>query len=157
MATRPRSTTRSRSRSPKPSDALLGDRPVPVQNPLPKAQLAAVYTIKLVVPIAAMQIAPYMNQMIEDLHLSGAKGTGYYSGLVGTAAAVTQLLSVYPWARLSGKIILQMSVRSGCLSAHRQDWSRPCCGSGNARASAFNNTLWPFTILHGHSHFSCIQ
>lgn len=74
----------------------------PPQNPLPKAQLAAVYTIKLLLPVAIFQIYPYMNQMIEDLHLSSARSTGYYSGLVGTAFTLAQLLSVYPWARLSG-------------------------------------------------------
>lgn len=74
----------------------------PVQNPLPKAQLAAVYTIKLLVPLVSLQILPYVNQMIEDLHLSGARSTGYYSGLVSTAFTLAQLLSVYPWARLSG-------------------------------------------------------
>lgn len=74
----------------------------PAQNPLPKAQLAAVYTIKLIVPLVSLQILPYVNQMIEDLHLSGARSTGYYSGLVGSAFTLAQLLSVYPWARLSG-------------------------------------------------------
>ena len=84
-----------------PVSPLLG-KLRPPQNPLPKAQLAAVCTIKLLVPLVSLQILPYVNQMIEDLHLSGARSTGYYSGLVGSAFALAQLLSVYPWARLSG-------------------------------------------------------
>ena len=84
-----------------PVAPLLGtSRPAP--NPLPKAQLAGVYTIKLLVPLVSTQILPYVNQMIEDLHLSGARSTGYYSGLVSSAFTLAQLLSVYPWARLSG-------------------------------------------------------
>lgn len=84
-----------------PVAPLLGaSRPPP--NPLPKAQLVVVYTIKLIIPLASGQILPYVNQMIEDLHLSGTRSTGYYSGLVGSAFTLAQLLSVYPWARLSG-------------------------------------------------------
>lgn len=81
---------------------LLGMSGRAAANPLPKGQLAAVYTIKLFIPVASLQMLPYVNQMIEDLHLSGARSTGYYSGLVGSAFALAQLLSVYPWARLSG-------------------------------------------------------
>lgn len=89
---------------PTPSDALLGQNSAArvTPNPLPKAQLAAVYAIKLVVPIAIQQVTPYVNQMIGDLHLSDAKSTGYYSGLVGGALTLAQLLSVYPWSLLSG-------------------------------------------------------
>jgi hypothetical protein len=71
-------------------------------TPLPKAQLAAVYAIKLIVPVVSFQHLPYINKWIEDLHLSGNKSTGYYSGLLGTAFTLAQFLSVYPWARLSG-------------------------------------------------------
>ena len=88
------------------SDTLTVTPPLGIssvaQNPLPKAQLAAVFTIKLLIPVVSFQIYPYVNQMIEDLHLSSARSTGYYSGLVGSAFTLAQLLSVYPWARLSG-------------------------------------------------------
>lgn len=66
-----------------PIAPLLG-QPRPTQNPLPKAQLAVVYTIKLLVPLVSLQILPYLNQMIEESHLSSARTTGYYSGLVGS-------------------------------------------------------------------------
>ncbi len=54
---------------------------------LPKLQLAAVYTIKLLVPVASTQVMPYFNLMIQELlersgieH--GNENVGYYSGLV---------------------------------------------------------------------------
>lgn len=81
-----------------PSGSLLGT----ARTPLPKAQLAAVYAIKLTIPIASQQLKPYINQMIEDLHLSGARTTGYYSGVVGSLTDFAHLLSVYPFSRTSG-------------------------------------------------------
>jgi MFS family permease len=78
----------------------------PGPTPLPTVQLAAVYAIKLIIPIASFQHLPYINQWIDDLHLSGQRSTGYYSGLLDSAFTLAQLLSVYPWARLSGPSFL---------------------------------------------------
>lgn len=67
---------------------LLPTRPAPVRtNPLPKLQLAAIYSVKLLVPIASTQIMPYVNLMIQELLEnsgieSGKERVGYYSGLV---------------------------------------------------------------------------
>lgn len=66
---------------------LLGQPPRAKQTPLPKLQLAAIYAIKLLVPIAGTQILPYLNLMIQELlEKSGTESNkdrvGYYSGLV---------------------------------------------------------------------------
>ncbi|KAJ3487521.1 hypothetical protein NLI96_g3470 [Meripilus lineatus] len=78
---------------------LLGQPPRAKQTPLPKLQLAAIYAIKLLVPIAGTQILPYLNLMIQELlEKSGTESNkdrvGYYSGLVSTATHVSQLLPV---------------------------------------------------------------
>ena len=51
-------------------------------NPLPKLQLALVYFIKLIIPIAATQNLPYINVLVADLAKAAGAKTGYYSGLV---------------------------------------------------------------------------
>lgn len=54
----------------------------PQPNPLPKLQLAIVFFIKLVIPIAGTQTLPYINVFIADLAKASGAQTGYYSGLV---------------------------------------------------------------------------
>lgn len=51
-------------------------------NPLPKLQLAVVYFIKLMIPVAATQNLPYINVFVADLAKAAGAKTGYYSGLV---------------------------------------------------------------------------
>ncbi|KAF9805229.1 hypothetical protein IEO21_09135 [Rhodonia placenta] len=75
----------------------------PRPNPLPKVQLAVVYAIKLVVPIASTQAMPYMNVLVSELAASSGAETGYYSGLVGSASSTAHLLTIYMWGRLSDK------------------------------------------------------
>ncbi|OBZ70714.1 hypothetical protein A0H81_09127 [Grifola frondosa] len=53
----------------------------PRPNPLPKAQLAVIYAIKLTIPIALTQALPYINVLVEELAASEGAETGYYSGL----------------------------------------------------------------------------
>lgn len=68
------------------SEPLLSQehrRHVPPQpNPLPKLQLAVVFFIKLVIPIAGTQTLPYINVLVADLAKASGAQTGYYSGLV---------------------------------------------------------------------------
>ena len=68
------------------SDPLLPPehhhRHPPRPNPLPKLQLAVVYFIKLIIPIAATQNLPYINVFVADLAKAAGAKTGYYSGLV---------------------------------------------------------------------------
>ncbi|KAI0811272.1 MFS general substrate transporter [Irpex lacteus] len=74
-------------------------------TPLPKAQLATLCAVRLVDPIMFTQIFPYVNEMMDHLHLTEDRSkTGLYSGLVESSFAVAQLLSIYQWARLSDKI-----------------------------------------------------
>ena len=52
-------------------------------TPLPKAQLATLCAVRLVDPIMFTQIFPYVNEMMDHLHLTDDRSkTGLYSGLV---------------------------------------------------------------------------
>ena len=52
-------------------------------TPLPKAQLATLCAVRLVDPIAFTQIFPYVNEMMDHLHLTeDPSKIGFYSGLV---------------------------------------------------------------------------
>ena len=60
-------------------------------TPLPKAQLATIYAIKLTLPIALTQVLPYFNVLIEKLAVSRGADTGYYSGLAVSGLLVLHL------------------------------------------------------------------
>lgn len=51
-------------------------------TPLPKAQLGALFAVRLVDPIAYQQIFPYINQLLADLRIAEPERVGLYSGLV---------------------------------------------------------------------------
>lgn len=52
-------------------------------TPIPKAQLATLCIVRLVDPIMFTQIFPYVNEMMDHLHLTeDPSKTGLYSGLV---------------------------------------------------------------------------
>lgn len=52
-------------------------------TPLPKAQLATLCAVRLVDPIVFTQIFPYVNEMMDHLHLTDDRSKiGFYSGLV---------------------------------------------------------------------------
>ena len=74
-----------------------------VVNPLPRAQLALIYGIKLVVPISGTQSMPYINKMVASMNIPGDRSVGYYSGLLVTAHTVGQCLTIFLWGRLSGE------------------------------------------------------
>ncbi|KAI6043087.1 major facilitator superfamily domain-containing protein [Pisolithus marmoratus] len=74
-------------------------------TPLPVGQLAALCTVRLVDPIAFTQLFPYVNDFMSDLHLTDDPSRiGFYSGMVESTFAVSQLCSIYLWAKLSDKI-----------------------------------------------------
>ncbi|KAG9035199.1 hypothetical protein FRB95_011933 [Tulasnella sp. JGI-2019a] len=53
------------------------------RTPLPKKQLAIVCLARLAEPIAYTQIFPYINQLVEELHVTdNPANIGFYSGLV---------------------------------------------------------------------------
>ncbi|CCL99154.1 uncharacterized protein FIBRA_01169 [Fibroporia radiculosa] len=82
----------------------IDDRPQRV-TPLPKAQLATLCAIRLIDPIAFTQIFPYVNEMMDRLHLTNdSSKIGFYSGLVESSFAVSQLFFIYHWARVSDAI-----------------------------------------------------
>lgn len=55
----------------------------PKSTPLPKGQLAALCTVRIVEPIAFTQLFPYVNEFMNDLHLTDDPSKiGFYSGLV---------------------------------------------------------------------------
>ncbi|KAI0785874.1 major facilitator superfamily domain-containing protein [Abortiporus biennis] len=103
----------SSSVQPTENDPLLSPndsksrKPTHNANPLPKRQLLAIYTIKLLVPIAGTQSLPYINLMLQQILENsgiGKEKVGYYSGLTSSISHIAQLLSIYPWGRLSDKI-----------------------------------------------------
>lgn len=55
----------------------------PTPTPIPKGQLAALCTVRIVEPIAFTQLFPYVNEFMSDLHLTDDPSrVGFYSGLV---------------------------------------------------------------------------
>lgn len=55
----------------------------PAPTPIPKGQLAALCTVRIVEPIAFTQLFPYVNEFMIDLHLTDDPSrVGFYSGLV---------------------------------------------------------------------------
>ncbi|KAG8910687.1 hypothetical protein FRC00_007721, partial [Tulasnella sp. 408] len=80
---------------------LLPKKPV---TPLPKFQLAVVLFARLAEPIAYTQIFPYINAMVEELHIAPPKQVGFYSGLIDSLFALTQLCTIMHWGSLSDRI-----------------------------------------------------
>ncbi|KZT28496.1 MFS general substrate transporter [Neolentinus lepideus HHB14362 ss-1] len=69
-------------------------------KPLKKSQLATLCAIRLVDPISFTQIFPYINEMLQTMHITDDPSTiGFYSGLVESVFAIAQLVSIYQWAR----------------------------------------------------------
>ncbi|KAG2360854.1 major facilitator superfamily domain-containing protein [Suillus spraguei] len=86
--------------NPHTAEAQIAEKPK--STPLPKGQLAALCIVRLVEPIAFTQIFPYVNEFMSDLHLTDDPSKiGFYSGLVESVFAISQLCSIYQWAKLS--------------------------------------------------------
>ncbi|KAG1736727.1 major facilitator superfamily domain-containing protein [Suillus lakei] len=82
------------------AEAQIAEKPKP--TPLPKGQLAALCVVRLVEPIAFTQLFPYVNEFMSDLHLTDDPSKiGFYSGLVESLFAISQLCSIYQWAKIS--------------------------------------------------------
>ncbi|KAG9225985.1 hypothetical protein CCMSSC00406_0009082 [Pleurotus cornucopiae] len=74
-------------------------------TPLPVKQLSVLCMLRVLDPLAFSQIFPYINNFMEDLHLTDDPSQiGFYSGLVESAFALAQLLAIYPWAWISDVI-----------------------------------------------------
>lgn len=73
-------------------------------TPLPMAQLASLCVVRMVDPISFTQIFPYVNEMMDYLHVTDDPSKiGFYSGLVESSFAISQFLSIYGWAKFSDK------------------------------------------------------
>ncbi|KAG2752160.1 MFS general substrate transporter [Suillus brevipes Sb2] len=84
-------------------EARIAEKPKP--TPVPKGQLAALCVVRLVEPIAFTQLFPYVNEFMSDLHLTDDPSKiGFYSGLVESVFAISQLCSIYKWAKISDVI-----------------------------------------------------
>ncbi|KIK53757.1 hypothetical protein GYMLUDRAFT_207175 [Collybiopsis luxurians FD-317 M1] len=87
----PRSGRRSRSGSPE-------------ATPLPRSQLITLCLVRIVVPIAFSQIFPYINEYVAYLNVTeDSSQIGFFSGLVESIFAISQLVFIYHWARLSDR------------------------------------------------------
>ncbi|KAI6118744.1 major facilitator superfamily domain-containing protein [Pisolithus croceorrhizus] len=88
----------------------------PPPTPLPAGQLAALCTVRLVDPIVFTQLFPYVNDFINDLHLTDDPSRiGFYSGLVESSFAISQLCSIYLWAKLSDVVGRKPVILTGTL------------------------------------------
>ncbi|KAG8895641.1 hypothetical protein FRC01_012271, partial [Tulasnella sp. 417] len=75
------------------------------RTPLPVSQLAVLCMVRLADPIAFTQIFPYVNAMVEELHVADNPAeVGFYSGLVDSLFAIAQLFTIFYWGRLSDRI-----------------------------------------------------
>ncbi|EIW85420.1 MFS general substrate transporter [Coniophora puteana RWD-64-598 SS2] len=74
----------------------------PRVTPIPVGQLLALCIVRLADPIVFTQLFPYVNEFMSDLHVTDDPSRiGFYSGLVESAFAISQLCSIYQWARIS--------------------------------------------------------
>ncbi|KIO26752.1 hypothetical protein M407DRAFT_234198 [Tulasnella calospora MUT 4182] len=76
----------------------------PQVTPLPRAQLAIILFLRVVEPIAYTQLFPYINAMVEELGIAEPKHVGFYSGMIDSLFALTQLCTVVHWGGLSDRI-----------------------------------------------------
>ncbi|TFK42727.1 major facilitator superfamily domain-containing protein [Crucibulum laeve] len=73
-----------------------------VKYPFSAVQLGLLCYLRMLDPMNFSQIFPYINQFIRDLHITeDPSQIPFYSGLVESAFAVSQLLAIYPWGLLS--------------------------------------------------------
>ncbi|KDR81469.1 hypothetical protein GALMADRAFT_221332 [Galerina marginata CBS 339.88] len=87
------------------TQAVLGTVRLPSKStPLPKGQLAILCLLRTLDPMSFTQIFPYINEFMGDLGVTkDPSRIGFYSGLVESAFAFSQLLLVYPWGYFSDR------------------------------------------------------
>ena len=70
-----------------PHGGRCGRWPVSDLTPVPVGALVTLCVVRLVDPIVFTQIFPYVNEMMEGLHLTDDRSKiGFYSGLVVSAS-----------------------------------------------------------------------
>ncbi|KAE9406760.1 MFS general substrate transporter [Gymnopus androsaceus JB14] len=89
-----------------------------VITPLPKAQLAVLCLVRMGDPIAFTQVFPYIPEFTYAC-LGGSRAdpsqVAYFSGLVESIFAISQLLCIIYWARLSDKFGRRPVIMTGTL------------------------------------------
>ncbi|THH06753.1 hypothetical protein EW145_g3866 [Phellinidium pouzarii] len=78
-------------------------RPSKSPTPLPKTQLVVLCLVRLADPVAFTQLFPYVNDMMARFNVAEPEKTGFYSGLVESIFAFSQLLTIYQWASISDR------------------------------------------------------
>ncbi|CAA7267909.1 unnamed protein product [Cyclocybe aegerita] len=74
------------------------------ETPLPKVQLGILCLLRILDPMCFTQIFPYINELVSDLHVAkDPSQIGFYSGLVESSFALSQLITIYPWGYLSDR------------------------------------------------------
>ena len=64
-------------------EAQKAEKSKPTPAAVPKLQLTALCSFRLVDPVAFSQIFPYINEFMDDLHVTDdPSNIGFYSGLV---------------------------------------------------------------------------
>ncbi|KAJ7456874.1 major facilitator superfamily domain-containing protein [Mycena latifolia] len=85
-------------------------------TPLPKAQLAALCIARLSDPISYTQIFPYINEFLTVLRVTDDPSKiGFYSGLVESVSSITQVLTVFHWAKFSDVVGRRPIILAGAL------------------------------------------
>ncbi|KAF8443269.1 major facilitator superfamily domain-containing protein [Boletus edulis BED1] len=84
-------------------------------TPLPKAQLSALFAVRIVDPIAYQQIFPYVNQLLVDLRIAEPERVGFYSGLVESIYSLAQVFSMYQLGKISDVVGRRPVVFTGLL------------------------------------------
>ncbi|KIJ52561.1 hypothetical protein M422DRAFT_58696 [Sphaerobolus stellatus SS14] len=86
-------------------DVEIASLSKPKATPIPKLQVFTLCAVRIVDPISFTQLFPYVNEMMQDLHVTThASRIGYYSGFLDSVFSVSQLFSIYHWGKLSDKI-----------------------------------------------------
>ncbi|KIJ44207.1 hypothetical protein M422DRAFT_67512 [Sphaerobolus stellatus SS14] len=85
-------------------------------TPVPKLPLISLCLARLSDPITFTQIFPYVNEMMQELGVASSPSqVGFYSGIVESVFAVSQLITIFPMARLSDKIGRRPVVLAGVV------------------------------------------
>ncbi|KAM0745677.1 MFS general substrate transporter [Meredithblackwellia eburnea MCA 4105] len=75
------------------------------QTPLPLKQVLVLCAMRFAEPICFTLIFPFVNAMLEDIHVTDdPKKVGYYAGVIESLFAFTTFSTVLAWGRLSDRI-----------------------------------------------------
>ncbi|KAF5391871.1 hypothetical protein D9757_001790 [Collybiopsis confluens] len=94
----------------------LLSNPEPLKRSTTRIQIAVLCLVRMCDPVAFTQIFPFINEFLAYLHVTDDPSQiGYFSGLVESTFAVSQLLFIYQTARLSDKFGRRPVIMIGTL------------------------------------------